>query len=118
VQGIGDFNFAVLLPAGAGAVFTFIAFSRFISNLFKRHYSIAQNIVVGIVIAATAVIIPFESFARSPLSALACMICLVAGLVIARVLSKLNNRYEDQKTPTTLDENAPYDEGKAGGEPR
>jgi hypothetical protein len=46
------------------------------------------------------------------------MICLVAGLVIARVLSKLNNRYEDQKTPTTLDENAPYDEGKAGGEPR
>lgn len=116
VQGIGDFNFAVLLPAGAGAVFTFIAFSRFISNLFKRHYSIAQNIVVGIVIAATAVIIPFESFVRSPLSALTCVICLVMGVVIARVLSKLNRRYEDKKTPTTLAENAPSDEGKAGSE--
>ena len=98
VQGIGDFNFMVLLPAGVGAVLTFVAFSRFISNLFKKHYSIAQNIVVGIVIAATAVIIPFESFTRSPLSAVACVICLVAGVVIARVLSRINNRYEDKKT--------------------
>ena len=104
VQGIGDFNFMVLLPAGLGAVLTFVAFSRFISSLFAKHYSIAQNIVVGIVIAATAVIIPFDSFTRSYLSAMASVICLAAGFVIARVLARLNNRYEDKKTETSVSE--------------
>lgn len=112
VQGIGDFNFLVLLPAGIGAVLTFFIFSRFISNLFKKHYSIAQNIVVGIVIAATAVIIPFESFVKSPLSAVACVICLAAGVVIARVLSRINNRYEEKKTVAPPAEEASSDEKK------
>jgi putative membrane protein len=98
VQGIGDFNLIVLIPAGVGALVTFIAFSRLIANLFDKHYSVAQNIVVGIVIAATAVIIPFESFGTSILSALANILCLAAGIALARLLSRLNSRYDSKKT--------------------
>ncbi len=97
VDGIGSFDFAVLIPAGIGAGITLIVFSRLISGLFKKHYSIAQNIVVGIVIAATAVIIPFESFGASPLSALINVLCIVAGVAVARLLSRINDRYESQK---------------------
>ncbi len=97
VQGIGDFDLMVLLPAGVGALVTFFAFSRLISNLFDKHYSVAQNIVVGVVIAATVVIIPFESFGASILSAVANILCLAAGIALARLLSRLNERYEGKK---------------------
>lgn len=97
VQGIGDFDLMVLIPAGVGALVTFIAFSRLISGLFDKHYSVAQNIVVGIVIAATAVIIPFESFGESILSAVANILCLAVGIALARLLSRLNSRYEGKR---------------------
>lgn len=97
VQGIGDFDLLVLVPAGIGAIVTFVAFSRLISNLFKKHYSVVQNIVVGVVIAATAVIIPFESFGTSILSAVINIICLAIGVVFARLLSKFNRIYEGKK---------------------
>jgi putative membrane protein len=66
--------------------------------LFDKHYSVAPNIVVGIVSAATAVIIPFESFGTSILSALANILCLAAGIALARLLSRLNSRYDSKKT--------------------
>ena len=97
VQGIGDFDFAVLFPAGIGAAVTIIVFARLISNLFNKHYSVAQNIVVGIVIAATAVIIPFDSFGASILSAVVNVICLAVGIAFAGLLSKLNRRYDGRK---------------------
>lgn len=97
VQGIGDFDFAVLIPAGIGAAVTIIAFSRFISNLFKNHYSIAQNIVVGIVIAATAVTIPFDSFGASVISAIVNVVCIALGIAFARLISRFNGKYESRK---------------------
>ena len=97
VQGIGDFDFRVLIPAGIGAAVTLVAFSRFISGLFNKHYSVAQNIVVGIVIAATAVIIPFNSF-TSILSSVVNLVCIAIGIAFARLLSRLNKRYDGRKT--------------------
>lgn len=98
VQGIGDFDLMVLIPAGIGVGVTFIAFARLISNLFNKHYSVAQNIVVGIVIAATAVIIPFNSFSASVLSAVINVICIAVGVAFARLISKLNKRYDGKKS--------------------
>ena len=97
VQGIGDFNPVVLFPAGIGALVTFVAFSRLIAIFFEKHYSVAQNIVVGIVIAATAVIVPFESFGASTVSALINTICIAGGVALAMLLSVLNRRYEGDK---------------------
>ena len=98
VQGIGDFDLAVIIPAGVGAVITLITFSRLISSFFNKHYSVAQNIVVGIVIAATAVIIPFNSFGTSILSAVVNLVCIAIGIAFARLLSKFNKRYDGRKT--------------------
>ena len=97
VQGIGDFDFAVLIPAGIGAAVTMVVFSRFISNLFSKHYSVAQNIVVGIVIAATAVIIPFESFGASVVSAIVNIVCMALGIAFARLISRFNGRYDSRR---------------------
>lgn len=97
VKGIGDFDPLVIIPAGLGAVVTVLVFSRFISGLFKHYYAVAQSIVVGTVIAATVVIIPFESFALSIGSAIVNLLCIGAGVGCAVIISRFNKKYEDRK---------------------
>ena len=97
VQGIGEFDFLVLIPAGVGVVFTVIAFARLVSNLFAKHYSVAQNIVIGVVIAATLMIIPFESFGASIGSAIVNSICILVGVAAALLFSKFNKKHEEKK---------------------
>ncbi len=105
VQGIGDFDLMVIIPAGLGAVSTILVFSRFISALFKNYYSVAQNIVIGVIIAATVVIIPFESFGLSLYSALINTLCIAVGVGCAMILSRLSEKYEDKKNISPIGEN-------------
>ncbi len=103
VAGIGKLDFTVLIPVGIGAAVTVVAFSRLVSYLFDKHYSVAQNAVIGVVIAATAMIIPYESFARSWGSAIVNTLCLALGLGAAVLLSRLNKKYEKQKAEMIAD---------------
>lgn len=96
VQGIGEFNLRVLIPVGIGALGAFCAFSRLVSALFEKHYTVAQNIVIGVVIAATAMIIPFDSF-TSWSSAAINLGCIILGIFFARMLSHINQKYEHRR---------------------
>ena len=101
VDGIGRLDFAVLIPVGIGAAVTVVAFARLVFYLFDKHYSVAQSAVIGIVIAATAVIIPYESFGASWGSAILNTLCIALGLGAAILLSRLNKKYEHQKVMAT-----------------
>lgn len=90
VDGIGSLNFQVLIPAGIGAVVTVICLAKAINALFNRFYSFAFHAIVGIVIAATLVIIPFESFTAGVGIAVANVVCLVVGVIAALALDKFN----------------------------
>ena len=48
-----------------------------INSLFEKHYSVAFHAIIGIVIAATIMIIPFTSFVASVGSCVVNIICLV-----------------------------------------
>jgi putative membrane protein len=61
--------------------------------LFKKHYSVAFHAIVGVVIAATVMIIPVQSFATSITSCIINMVCLVVGIVVALLLDKFNQKY-------------------------
>jgi len=93
VAGIGDFDFAVLVPGGIGALATVILFAKAVDMLFKKHYSVAFHAIVGVVIAATIMIIPVASFTVSVSSCLINVICLVVGIVAALLLDKFNQKY-------------------------
>ncbi len=93
VDGIGSLNFGVLVPAGLGALITFVLFVKAVSWLIDNHYSVVFHAIIGVVIAATLVIIPFASFA-SVGSCIVNIICLVAGVVAALWLDKFNNSVE------------------------
>lgn len=94
VDGIGSLNFSVLIPAGIGAIATVICLAKGINALFNHHYSIAFHGIVGIVIAATVMIIPVQSFAASPQQCIVNIICLVVGVVAALLLDKFNSSVE------------------------
>lgn len=93
VAGIGHMDFAVLIPGGIGALATVILFAKAVDALFNKHYSVSFHAIVGVVIAATVMIIPFESFTASVASCVVNIICLAAGIVAALFLDKFNQKF-------------------------
>lgn len=91
VDGIGHFDMSVLIPGGVGALVTVILFAKAINALFDNYYSIAFHGILGIVIAATVMIIPMESFLSAG-SAIVNIICIVVGVICALALDKFNSR--------------------------
>ena len=94
VAGIGHLDFGVLIPGGIGALATVILFAKAVDTLFNKHYSIAFHAIIGVVIAATIMTIPFASFTVSALACMINMICLACGIVAALGLDKFNQRFD------------------------
>ena len=97
VAGIGNFDFGVLIPGGIGGLATVILFAKAVDMLFKKHYSVAFHAIVGVVVAATIMIIPVQSFISSFGSFMVNVVCLAVGIVAAVLLDKFNQKYADQK---------------------
>lgn len=98
VDGIGRFNFSVLIPAGIGALITLLILARAINRLFEGHFSVAFHGIVGIVTAATVVIIPFKSFGESVSTGLINSGLLAAGIASALLLDRFNTRINRRMT--------------------
>ncbi|MBD9071832.1 MAG: hypothetical protein EGR44_09365 [Ruminococcaceae bacterium] len=62
-----------------------------------RHYSLVFHGIIGIVIAATAVIIPFGSFASGIKSCAADIICLAVGIAAALLPDRFNRKFDSDK---------------------
>lgn len=95
VAGIGHFDFGVLIPGGIGGLATVILFAKAVDSLFEHHYSVAFHAIIGVVIAATIMIIPFASFTVSVGSCLVNLVCIVVGVVAALALDKFNQKYAE-----------------------
>lgn len=91
VAGIGDLNFSILIPAGIGGLVTVICLAKGVNALFEHHYSVAFHAIVGIVIAATIMIIPFASFALSVGQCVLNIACIVIGIIVALGLDRFNS---------------------------
>lgn len=92
VDGIGNLDFKVILPAGIGALLTVILLAKAVDSLMNKHYSVVFHGIIGIVVAATVVIIPFQSFAAGVKEAVINVICIAAGIAIALILDKFNSK--------------------------
>ena len=94
VDGIGHLDFQVLIPGGIGALVTVICLAKAVNALFDHFYSLAFHGIIGIVIAATVMIIPVSSFTASVTGCIVNIICLVVGVIAALLLDKFNSRVE------------------------
>lgn len=98
VDGLGHLDMGILIPSGIGTIATILCLAKAVETLFRKFYSCAFHAIVGIVAAATIMIIPFQSFMESWGIFLANSICLVVGIVCAWELDKFNNRYPKEKS--------------------
>lgn len=90
VDGVGRLSLTVLIPGGVGALITFACLPKFVNSLFERHYSKAFHAIVGVVIAATVMIIPYDSFLASTRDCLSNLFCLAAGVAVSAALDKIS----------------------------
>ena len=97
VDGLGNLNFSVIVPAGIGAVITVICLAKAVDALFDRFYPYAFHAIIGIVIAATIMIVPFGSFAVSVGAAAVNIVCLAVGVIAALALDKFNASEKKEK---------------------
>jgi putative membrane protein len=93
VAGIGHMDLAVLIPGGIGTLATVVLCAKAVNSLFQKHYSVSFHAIVGVVIAATIMIIPFRSFAESFASFVMNWACLIVGILVARWLEQFNRKY-------------------------
>lgn len=94
VDSIGHLSLGVLIPGGIGGLITVAILPRFVNSLFDRYYCKAFHAIIGIVIAATVMIIPFESFAVSVQDSLINIFCLCGGIVAALLLDHFNRKVD------------------------
>ena len=95
VDGLGSLDFSILVPAGIGAVVTVICLARAVDALFDHFYAYAFHAIIGIVIAATIMIVPVDSF-TSLGSAAVNVVCLAAGVAAALALDRFNSSIPKQ----------------------
>lgn len=94
VAGIGNLDFGVLIPAGIGALLTVILLAKVVTSLMERYYSVVFHAIIGIAVAATILIIPWESFTSGVGVCLINSVCMTLGIVIALLLDKFNDKVE------------------------
>ena len=94
VAGLGHLDMSVCIPGGIGALVTVILFSKAVNSLFDHHYSAAFHAIIGVVIAATIMIIPVGGFTGSAAAAIVNVICLAAGIAAALALDKFNQKFD------------------------
>ncbi len=94
IDGIGHMDFSILIPGGIGGLATVILLAKAIDSLFEHHYSVAFHAIIGIVIAATIMIIPFSSFMASASGCIVNIVCIVVGVVAALWLDKFNQKFD------------------------
>lgn len=85
VDGVGNLALSVLIPGGIGAAVTVLLLSHAVARLMQAHASVVFHAIIGIVAAATLVIVPYGGLAAWPNG-----LCLAAGVVAALLLDKMN----------------------------
>lgn len=79
--GIAAVDPAVVFPIFLGAALTMVLMSRLVNSLFESHYRLAFHLVLGFVLASTAVIVPLSY--GSPRQLFLCLLCGAIGFAAA-----------------------------------
>lgn len=90
LDGIGHFQLEVLIPAGLAGLLTAVLLANAIKKLFEKHYSVLFHALVGIVAAATLVIIPWMAMGWIEI------LCLAGGIVVGYILDRVQMKVDKE----------------------
>jgi putative membrane protein len=93
-EGIGDLNFAIILPMAVGLIITVASLSRFMNRLLSRWYAQVMHAILGIIFVFTiAILIDIVNAGIG--NALLCVICFGVGFAVAFGMESLSGRMDD-----------------------
>ncbi len=96
VAGFKHFDMMILLPIGIGLLVCIIAFSKLMDQVFKKAYAGLFHVILGVVVASTVMIVPFDTNYLS-MGGLVCLACCVAGAALGWFMSRLEDKYVPEK---------------------
>ena len=96
-EGIKNLDPGVLIPVGIGSVLCVLAFAKLVSKLLEVAYPIVFHIILGIVIASTAIIVPTweEHLALSPLGIAVTVALAAVGVALGLWMGRLEDTYKN-----------------------
>lgn len=89
-EGIGNFDFSILIPFGIGILITVLLFAKLVNMLFKKYYAIISRIILGFVISSSLKTIPSQ-FA-STWTMIISIACLALGFSIALLMDRAEKK--------------------------
>lgn len=89
-EGIGSFDFAVLIPFAIGIVATVLLLAKFVNMLFKKHYALISRIILGFVISSSLKTLPYDF--TSVWSMVISVICFAVGFLAATLMERAEQK--------------------------
>lgn len=104
-QGIKDLDLGVLVPVGLGAVLCVLLFAKAVSKLLEIAYPVVFHVIIGVVIASTAIIVPTleEHLALDPLGWVVTVLLIGAGVALGLWMGRLEERYKGDEPLVPVD---------------
>ena len=85
-EGIGSFNFTVLIPFVIGIIITVLLLAKLVNMMFKKHYAVISRIILGFVISSSLKTLP-HAFG-SVWTMIISVICCGVGFAVAILMEK------------------------------
>ena len=92
-EGIRDLNFTVILPLAIGGIICVLLFSKVMHYVLQRAHTGMYHAIIGIVIASTVMIIPFDYDYRG-LGLISCIVLFVVGIMLGRLMNRLEEKHK------------------------
>ena len=80
LEGISRLSFNVLIPLAIGMIICLLLLPKAVKNMYNNGYNVLSHIVLGIVLASTASILPLDAF-NNVKNATISIICIIAGAI-------------------------------------
>jgi len=92
-DGIKGLDFGVILPLVVGVAVCVLLLSRVMNYIFSKAYAVLFHCILGVVLASTLIIVPFD-FNYLSAGGLICLAACAAGALLALFMSNLEARYK------------------------
>ncbi len=96
LAGFKSFDIAMMIPLFLGVFLCVISLSKVMKALFTKAYTLMYFIIVGIVLASTFMIIPFD-YNYLSLGTFFCLGCALLGVGLAYLMVKLEDKYKPEE---------------------